>query len=67
MIKIQPKFLNNQPIGDDLFEGKSQEKIGVVIADIIKNKNFQIHDLRLGSNVLCSFCQYKAFHCLSFS
>ncbi|MFV5701730.1 P-loop NTPase fold protein [Flavobacterium sp. XS2P12] len=42
MSKIQPNFLDNLPIGDDLFEGKSQEKIGVVVADIIKNKNFQI-------------------------
>lgn len=42
MSKIEPKFLDNVPIGDDLFEGKSQEKIGVVVADIIKNKNFQI-------------------------
>jgi hypothetical protein len=42
MEKKQPNFLKNTPIGDDLFEGKSQEKIGVVIADIIKNKNFQI-------------------------
>lgn len=42
MSTIQPKFLDNLPIGDDLFEGKSQEKIGVVVADIIKNKNFQI-------------------------
>ncbi|WP_367755827.1 P-loop NTPase fold protein [Flavobacterium sp. WC2430] len=42
MSQIQLKFLDNQPIGDDLFEGKSQEKIGSVVADIIKNKNFQI-------------------------
>lgn len=42
MSKIQPKFLDNQPIGADLFEGKSQEKIGVVVADILKDKNFQI-------------------------
>lgn len=42
MSKIESKFLDNVPIGDDLFEGKSQEKIGVVVADIIKNKNFQI-------------------------
>ncbi|MBA0885534.1 P-loop NTPase fold protein [Flavobacterium undicola] len=42
MSTIQPNFLDNLPIGDDLFEGKSQEKIGVVVADIIKNKSFQI-------------------------
>jgi hypothetical protein len=42
MSKIQPKFLNNAPIGADLFEGKSQEKIGVVVADILKDEKFQI-------------------------
>lgn len=39
---IKPKFLSNVPIGDDLFEGKSQEKIGTVIAEILTNENFQI-------------------------
>jgi hypothetical protein len=42
MSVIKPKFLNNTPIGDDLFEGKSQQTIGVIIADILKDGNFQI-------------------------
>ena len=42
MEEVKPKFLNNSPIGDDLFEGKSQEKIGIVVANILKDKNFQI-------------------------
>jgi putative protein kinase ArgK-like GTPase of G3E family len=42
MKKIQPRFLSNSPIGNDLFEGKSQEKIGIVISDILKDTKFQI-------------------------
>lgn len=42
MSKKELKFLKNEPIGNDSFEGKSQEKIGHVIADILKNKKFQI-------------------------
>lgn len=36
------KFLQNIPVGEDLFEGKSQEKIASVITENIKNKDFQI-------------------------
>ena len=36
------KFLQNIPIGEDLFEGKSQEKIACVISDNIENNDFQI-------------------------
>lgn len=39
---IKYKFLENIPIGEDLFEGKSQEKIAEVIKDSIENNNFQI-------------------------
>ncbi len=37
-----PKFLQNIPKGEDLFEGKSQEKIADVIINILNNENFQI-------------------------
>lgn len=40
--KLTPKFISNVPIGDDLFEGKSQEKIAEVISKIILNNDFQI-------------------------
>lgn len=35
-------FLKNTPIGEDLFEGQSQEKIATVMADNIKSNEFQI-------------------------
>ena len=34
-----PKFLSNQPIGEDRFEGHSQDKIAKSIADLIVNNN----------------------------
>jgi hypothetical protein len=37
-----PKFLPNTPIGADLFEGKSQDKIAEVISVVITNNNFQV-------------------------
>jgi len=37
-----PKFLKNSPIGEDLFEGKSQDKIATVLTDVLKDNNFQI-------------------------
>ena len=37
-----PKFLQNIPKGEDLFEGKSQEKIADVVVNILKNEKFQI-------------------------
>lgn len=37
-----PKFLPNTPIGADLFEGKSQDKIAEVISEVISNNNFQV-------------------------
>ena len=37
-----PKFLPNTPIGADLFEGKSQDKIAEVISEVITNNNFQV-------------------------
>lgn len=40
--KSNPKFLQNIPKGEDLFEGKSQEKIADVIINILRNKHFQI-------------------------
>jgi len=36
------KFLQNIPIGEDLFEGKSQEKIACVVSENIENGEFQI-------------------------
>ena len=36
------KFLKNTPIGEDLFEGKSQEKIACAVAENIENGEFQI-------------------------
>lgn len=38
----QSKFLSNGPVGEDLFEGKSQEKIADTLCDILKRKDFQI-------------------------
>jgi hypothetical protein len=35
-------FLDNKPTGEDLFEGKSQEKTALVLCDIIKNNKFQV-------------------------
>ena len=40
--ELQYKFLQNVPIGEDLFEGKSQEKIAKVVAENIENGEFQI-------------------------
>ncbi len=40
--KLAYKFLQNIPIGEDLFEGKSQEKIACVIAENIGEGDFQI-------------------------
>ncbi|MBC7653062.1 MAG: hypothetical protein H7098_01150 [Oligoflexus sp.] len=36
------KFLTNTPIGKDEFEGKSQEKIANVLAEVIKTNDFQV-------------------------
>lgn len=36
------KFLSNEPIGSDLFAGKSQEKTAEVISQILKDEKFQI-------------------------
>lgn len=35
--EVSYKFLKNTPIGEDLFEGQSQEKIATVMADNIWN------------------------------
>jgi len=40
--KLSYKFLQNIPIGEDLFEGKSQEKIACVITQNIEKGDFQI-------------------------
>ena len=40
--ELSYKFLQNVPIGKDLFEGKSQEKIAGVISENIENGEFQI-------------------------
>lgn len=35
-------FLDNKPLGKDLFEGKSQERIAKVIIDIVKDDKFKV-------------------------
>ena len=35
-------FLSNSPLGEDKFEGQSQEKIANVLVEVLKNQNFQI-------------------------
>lgn len=40
--KDQPIFLSNIPLGEDLFEGKSQEKIANVLENVLSGKDFQI-------------------------
>ncbi len=40
--KLSYRFLQNIPVGEDLFEGKSQEKIACVIAKNIGEGDFQI-------------------------
>jgi hypothetical protein len=38
----EPNFLSNVPIGEDLFEGKSQEKIAIVLEKILSRDKFHI-------------------------
>ncbi|WP_231465074.1 P-loop NTPase fold protein [Pedobacter sp. Leaf132] len=38
----KPKFLSNVPLGEDLFEGKSQEKIATVLEEVLVDDQFQI-------------------------
>lgn len=40
--ELSYKFLQNIPIGEDLFEGKSQEKIARVVTENLENGEFQI-------------------------
>ncbi|MCF0065766.1 KAP family NTPase [Dyadobacter chenwenxiniae] len=40
--KNAPTFLENKPIGEDLFEGKSQDKIANVLIDAISKESFKI-------------------------
>lgn len=40
--KLPYNFIENSPIGKDLFEGKSQEKIADVLSEILTKENFQI-------------------------
>ncbi|WP_417557303.1 P-loop NTPase fold protein [Mesoflavibacter zeaxanthinifaciens] len=35
-------FIENRPLGKDLFEGKSQERTSIVITNIIKENTFQV-------------------------
>ena len=43
MDKKNTNFIKNQPLGEDLFENKSQEKIASVISyEVIKNPDFKI-------------------------
>lgn len=39
---IYPRFLNNKPCGEDLFEGKSHEKIAKNVANIISKDSVKI-------------------------
>ena len=48
--KISYNFLQNVPIGEDLFEGKSQEKIANVVAENIVTGEFQNHSIYLLEN-----------------
>ena len=34
-----PRFISNAPLGNDLFEGKSQERVASNIAEIIINND----------------------------
>lgn len=36
------RFIDNEPLGEDLFEGKGQERIAEVITEIIKNDRFKV-------------------------
>ncbi|GAA4443544.1 P-loop NTPase fold protein [Pontibacter saemangeumensis] len=36
------KFLKNTPIGKDLFEGKSQDKIACIVSEVLEQQDFQI-------------------------
>lgn len=42
MIENYPKFLKNEPIGEDQFEGKSQESIAKVISQSLQNNDYGI-------------------------
>ncbi|MGN7824749.1 P-loop NTPase fold protein [Chitinophaga sp. 22536] len=42
MIDSSYKFLSNVPIGQDLFEGKSQEKIANLLSEVLQKDDFQI-------------------------
>ena len=39
--KTKPQYVNSTPLGEDLFNGKSQETIANSIAELIKTKNIQ--------------------------
>lgn len=41
-MSVKYNFLENEPIGQDLFEGKSQERIAKVIVDIVKDEKFKV-------------------------
>lgn len=41
-MKNEYHFLNNEPIGKDLFEGKGQERISDVIVEILKEDRFKV-------------------------
>ncbi|WP_157274984.1 P-loop NTPase fold protein [Pedobacter sp. Leaf194] len=38
----EPNFLSNVPLGEDLFEGKSQEKIAIVLEKVLTRDKFHI-------------------------
>ncbi|MDO6759519.1 P-loop NTPase fold protein [Tamlana sp. 2_MG-2023] len=41
-MSVKYNFIDNKPIGKDLFEGKSQERIANVIIDIVKDNKFKV-------------------------
>lgn len=41
-MKEKYTFLRNEPIGKDLFEGKSQERIAEVLVDIVEDNKFKV-------------------------
>ena len=42
MADLSYRFLSNTPIGEDLFAGKSQENIAVILSDVLQRNDFQI-------------------------
>ena len=64
-------FIKNQPLGEDLFKNKSQEKIALVISEkIINEPDFKIitsiHNYTFSLSTLVIFANNKSFNSSSF-